>query len=81
MPTPPQEYKQALALDANSADALTGLANIYMRGHLFTQAEEVLKKLLALRPDDPAVHMQLGRMFAAAGQNEDAILNCRPPRS
>src|SRR6266851_4263045 len=34
-----QEYKQALALDPAS-DALTGLANIYMRGRRFAEAEE-----------------------------------------
>jgi tetratricopeptide (TPR) repeat protein len=68
-----QEYKRVLDIDPQSADALTGMANIYMRGRRFTEAGEVLRKLVSLRPDDPGAHMQLGRMFAAAGQNDDAI--------
>jgi tetratricopeptide (TPR) repeat protein len=66
------EYKQALALDAGS-DALTGLANIYMRGRRFVEAEEYLRKLVALHPDNAAAHVQLGRVLAAEGKNDDAI--------
>ena len=62
------EYKQAFALDPSSVDALTGMANIYMRGHRFTEAEEILRKLVTLHPDDAGAHMQLGRMLAADGQ-------------
>src|SRR6266699_5192304 len=40
------EYKQALALDPSS-DAITGLANIYMRGRRFPEAEAELRKLVA----------------------------------
>ena len=39
--------KQALALDSRSTDAVMGLANIYMRGRRFPEAEEYLRKLLA----------------------------------
>src|SRR5216684_528590 len=68
-----QEYKQAFALDPSSVDALTGMANIYMRGHRFTDAEEILRKLVALHPTDAGAHMQLGRMLAADGQLQPAI--------
>ena len=68
-----QEYKQALALDNKSADAITGLINLYMRGKRFPEAEELLRKLVDLRPDDPNVHLQLGRVLAAAGKRDDAI--------
>ncbi len=68
-----QEYKNALAIDSASADALTGLANIYMRGHLFGQAEEVLRKLLVLHPDDAGGHLQLGRLLLLDGKNDDAL--------
>src|SRR5229473_7564143 len=67
-----QEYKQALALDPAS-DALTGLANIYMRGRRFTEAEEYLRKLVAAHPDGAAAHVQLGRVLAAEGKNDEAI--------
>jgi Flp pilus assembly protein TadD len=66
------EYKQALALDPTS-DALTGLANIYMRGRRFPEAEEYLRKLVAAHPDEAAAHVQLGRVLAAEGKNEEAI--------
>jgi tetratricopeptide (TPR) repeat protein len=67
-----QEYKQALALDPAS-DALTGLANIYMRGRRFPEAEEYLRKLVAARPNEAAAHVQLGRVLAAEGKNDEAI--------
>jgi Flp pilus assembly protein TadD len=67
-----QEYKQALALDP-SADALTGLANIYMRGQRLPQAEDVLRKLVTLRPDNVNAHLQLGRVLRAESKNDNAI--------
>jgi tetratricopeptide (TPR) repeat protein len=67
------EYKRALALDGKSADATVGLANLYMRQKKFPEAEELLRKLMVLRPDDPAVHLQLGRVLAASGKPDDAV--------
>jgi len=66
------EYKQAFALDG-SADALTGLANIYMRGRRFPEAEAELRELVASHPDQAAARTQLGRVLAAEGKNDDAI--------
>ena len=66
------EYKQALALGPSS-DAVTGLANIYMRGHRLSEAEAELRKLVAERPDQAAARIQLGRVLAAEGKNDDAI--------
>ena len=72
-----QEYKQALALDvpsdANVSDAITGLANIYMHRRRFAEAEEYLRRLVAGHPDNGAAHVQLGRVLAAEGKNDDAI--------
>jgi tetratricopeptide (TPR) repeat protein len=68
-----QEYGQALALDSHSTDALMGLANIYMRGHRFPEAEEYLRKLLAADADSAPVHIQLGRVLAAEGKTDPAI--------
>jgi len=67
------EYKQALALDPKS-DALTGLANIYMRGHRFVEAEEYLRKLVVAQPENAAAHVQLGRVLAAEGKNDAAVV-------
>ena len=49
-----QEYKQALLLDPSSSDALTGLANIYMRGQRFADADPILRKLIAMHPENVA---------------------------
>lgn len=67
------EYKHILANDAASTDALTGLANIYMRGQRFPEAELILRKLVAIRPNDTAARMQLSRILFAAGKKDDAI--------
>jgi len=69
-----QEYKEALGLDPKSSDAVIGLANIYMRGRRFGDAEEYLRKLLADHADSGAVHIQLGRVLAAEGKTDAAIL-------
>jgi tetratricopeptide (TPR) repeat protein len=67
------EYQQALVRDPASSDAITGLANIYMRGRRFPEAEAELRKLVAAHPDLSAAHIQLGRVLAAQNKNEDAI--------
>lgn len=68
-----QEYKQALAIDPHS-DALTGLANIYMRGRRLPEAEQFLRKVVAAQPDQADARIQLGRVLAAEGKNDDAIV-------
>src|SRR5213592_905498 len=68
-----REYKQALALEASSSDALIGLANVYMRGKRFAEADDVLAKLVAMRPDDSRTHIELGRVLAAEGKTDKAI--------
>jgi tetratricopeptide (TPR) repeat protein len=66
------EYQRALALDPSS-DALTGLANLYMRGRKFPEAEEYLKKVVAQQPASAAAHIQLGRVLAAQNKNDAAV--------
>jgi tetratricopeptide (TPR) repeat protein len=67
-----QQYKEAVKLDPGS-DALTGLANIYMRGRRFNDAEEYLRKLIAAHPENTSARIQLGRVLAAEGKYDDAI--------
>ncbi len=72
-----QEYKRALALDPGSSDAAIALANLSMRGRRFPEAEEYLRKLLAEHAypgsESAVVEIQLGRVLAAEGKNDDAI--------
>ncbi len=67
-----EEYKKALALDPAS-DALTGLANAYMQQRSFPEAEEYLRKLVQVHPEQAAAHIQLGRVLAALGKNDAAV--------
>jgi tetratricopeptide (TPR) repeat protein len=66
------EYKQALTLDP-STEVQTALANLYMRGRHFPEAEEFLRKVVAARPDNAAAHVQLGRVLAAENNNDAAV--------
>jgi len=67
------EYKKALAIDAHSSDAVVGLANIYMRGDRFSEAEEYLRKLVEEHPQSAPERIQLGRVLAAEGKTEAGI--------
>ncbi len=67
------EYQQALDLDSQSADALTALVNVYMRGKRYPEAEKLLRQLALLSPNEPTVRLQLGRVLAASGKRDDAI--------
>src|SRR6201999_1609944 len=68
-----EKYKQVLALDASSSDALAALANLYMRGRQVGPAEEMLRKIVSLHPDNAAAHLQLARVLEADGQHDPAI--------
>jgi Flp pilus assembly protein TadD len=67
------EYKQALALDAHSTEAAIGLTNTYMKSGRLGDAEPLLRRLAAERPDDAGIYLQLGRILAALGKKDDAI--------
>jgi tetratricopeptide (TPR) repeat protein len=76
------EYKQAMTMDphstsAQSTDAAIGLTNIYMKSGRLGDAEPLLRRLAAERPDDAGIHLQLGRVLAAqdnkGGKRDDAI--------
>jgi Flp pilus assembly protein TadD len=68
------EYKKVLAIDAHSTDAAIGLTNIYMKSGRLVDAEPLLRRLAADRPDDGGLHLQLGRVLLAEKKNDDAIV-------
>ncbi len=72
-----KEYKAAFMLDPSSSEAVIALANLYMHGRRFPEAEDYLRKLLAENPHSPAdsaaVEIQLGRVLAAEGKMDDAV--------
>jgi Tfp pilus assembly protein PilF len=67
------EYKLVLALDAHYTEAAIGLTNIYMKSGRLGDAEPLLRRLAAERPDDAGIHLQLGRVLAAEDKKDDAI--------
>ena len=69
-----EEYKQVLALDPHSTEATIGLTNIYMKSGRPGEAEPLLRKLAVERPEDAGIHLQLGRMLAAQGKKNDALV-------
>jgi tetratricopeptide (TPR) repeat protein len=66
------EYKTAVATDG-SADAVIGLANIYMRQHELPEAETELRALVVARPEYAPARIQLGRVLAGEGKIDSAI--------
>jgi Flp pilus assembly protein TadD len=72
-PVAETEYKKVLEIDAHSTDAAIGLTNIYMKSARLADAEPLLRRLAADRPDDSGLHLQLGRVLAAENKNDDAI--------
>jgi len=73
-PAAEAEYKKVLALDPHSTDAAIGLTNIYMKSNRLADAEPLLRRLAADRPDDAGLHLQLGRVLAAENKKDDAIV-------
>jgi Flp pilus assembly protein TadD len=63
----------AKSTDPQIMEAAIGLTNIYMKSGRIADAEPLLRRLAAERPDDANVHLQLGRVLAAQGKNDDAI--------
>ena len=65
-------YEEALALDANFADAWQGLALACNELGRHEQAIEAAKRLCALTPDEPLAHTTLSRVYQAAGMVPEA---------
>ena len=67
-----QEYKAAAERDANSAEAIAGLANLYLKAKRLPEAEAALRKYVAVDPENANAHLQLGRVLAAEGKSDGA---------
>ncbi len=67
-----REYKTAAELDPTSNDALSGLIDVYVVQKKYSDAEAILRKLLASDPQDGAARMQLARVLTAEGKNDEA---------
>ena len=68
-----KEYQAVLTLEPQSSEAAMALANIYMKNQRLPEAEAMVRKLVAAKSDDAALHFQLGRILAAQKKYDDAI--------
>ncbi len=60
--------------DPQIAEAAIGLTNIYMKSGRLGDAEPLLRRMAVERPDDAAIHLQLGRVLATEDKKDDAIV-------
>jgi len=67
------EYLAALELQPASADALTGLANVYIAAKRPAEAIDSLRKLLALDATNTHARLQLARALQQSGDIKGAI--------
>ncbi len=67
-----REFRKANELDPNSTDALTALANFFMRANRLPEAEETLRQLASLAPPQENEHLQLGRVLSAEKKDAEA---------
>jgi tetratricopeptide (TPR) repeat protein len=68
-----KEYQVVLSLEPQSSEAAVALANIYLKNGRLPDAEFMVRKLVAAKPNDAALHFQLGRILAAQKKYDEAI--------
>lgn len=68
-----REFRKAIELQPDSADALAALANLYMRAQRFPEAEDTLRRVVTAAPQNESAHLQLGRVLSAEKKDEEAI--------
>ncbi len=74
-----EQYRRVLVSAGSNAaskddagQAVTALANLYMQQKRFPEAEAMLRKLAGERGSNAVIHLQLGRVLAAAAKYDDA---------
>ena len=72
-PVPPLELEKALSLEPGSLSANTLMALFYQRHARFDQAQEYLRKVTSLYPENPALQAELGEALALGGDLEAAL--------
>jgi tetratricopeptide (TPR) repeat protein len=60
-----QNWQMALDSGADSPEILTRLASVYRESGNYAKSAEVLKEMIAIRPDDGNLNFQLGSLLAA----------------
>lgn len=66
-------YRQALAVDPDSADALEGLAMVFFQAGDFNSAIEKFVRLTQLQPQESRHYVNLGAIYNRLGQHQQAV--------
>lgn len=67
-----QEYRRALAIDPNFADAMHGLTRVLQDLERYDEAIDVATKLTQSNPDDILAHTSLSVLFQKKGMITEA---------
>jgi Tfp pilus assembly protein PilF len=71
------EYKKALAINPNLAEAYVNLGSVYVEKGGFNEAISEYKKALAINPNFAEAHVNLGSVYEKKGRLDEAISECR----
>jgi len=69
-----REFRKAIELQPDSADALAALANLYMRAKRLPEAEDALRQFVTAAPQNESAHLQLGRVLSAEKKDDEALV-------
>jgi len=65
-------YDRVLSIEPRNAAALSGAANIYLKGKSHPRTVELLETLVEVAASDPDAHADLAAAYAAAGDRQRA---------
>ncbi|HJV42709.1 cellulose synthase subunit BcsC-related outer membrane protein [Caulobacter sp.] len=68
-----QTYDVLLAINPNDNDALAGSARVAVRAGDYARADGLLRRAIALKPNDAELYYQLGQMEQARGRERAAL--------
>jgi Flp pilus assembly protein TadD len=68
-----QTYDVLLTINPNDQDALAGSARVAVRAEDYGRAESLLRRAIALKPNDPELYYQMGQMEQARGRERAAL--------
>lgn len=68
-----QTYDALLAINPNDQDALAGSARVAVRAGDYGRADGLLRRAIAIQPNNPELYYQLGQMEQARGHERAAL--------
>jgi len=72
-PQAAQTYEALLSIDPNDYDALAGSARVAVRTGDYDRANNLLRRAIAIQPNNPDLYYQLGQMEQARGRERAAL--------